>query len=217
MPPNKSHSLLGRYAIYFRSLSDTIKDRRHNFFGQVQPPQAELEQPAAEPPLYAGPPEEKDKAPQPPVTKASETAKLHEAVKKSQRHLIKATAVFPFDLFPDTITIDRQKLTIVHRTFFFIQQTISVQLADVKNVEANLGPFFGSLTITSQHFKNNVQHINFLPRRDVVQVQHILQGIIVANNRKIDISKVDHDKLQVMLKELGEGEVKEHPEAVGDL
>jgi hypothetical protein len=109
-------------------------------------------------------------------------------------------------------------MTIVHRAFFFVQQTISVQLKDIKNVEANLGPFFGSLTITSQHFRNNVQHINFLPRHDAVEVQHLLQGAIVAFNEKIDISKVHNEKLRDMLKKLGEGELKERPaEPLGDM
>src|SRR5665213_2207436 len=41
--------------------------------------------------------------------------------------LFTATTSFPFVIFPDSITMDRQQLTIVHRSFFNTANTISVR------------------------------------------------------------------------------------------
>lgn len=202
MQTRGTHSLLGRYAIYFRSFSDTLTRRQKQALNERR--EEQQNQASSSPEINA---KHKSKGNDP----VKDLERLKDAVTTSLPTIIKAKAVFPFDLFPDTISIDRKKVTVVHRTFFFMQQTISVQLQDIKNVEANLGPFFGSLIMTSQHFKNNVQHINFLKRSEVVEVQHILQGIIAAVNEKIDIASIDISKLRTMLKELGEGDVKEQP------
>jgi hypothetical protein len=134
--------------------------------------------------------------------------KLKYMVEKSQTILMKASAIFPFDLFPDMITIDRQKLTIVHRTFFSQEQTVSVPLSDITNVQADVGPLFGSITVTSEHFMNNTQKINYLSRRDVLELQRVLQGMTMACKEGIDLSTIDEDDLMPLLEELGKGIVK---------
>jgi hypothetical protein len=42
---------------------------------------------------------------------------LYEAAIKSNDILYKAESVFPFSMFPDTITIDREKVSIANRVF----------------------------------------------------------------------------------------------------
>jgi hypothetical protein len=139
--------------------------------------------------------------------------KLNEAVRETHRILAHTKSVFPFMLFPDSLTVDRQKLTIVYKQFFNAHQTVSVPLESVKNIQADLGPFFGSLTITSDLFINNVQKITCLPRHDVLQIQKLVQGITTAISEKIDLGKIkDTEQLKDSLCKLGEG----HAELAGD-
>jgi hypothetical protein len=206
MPVNRTQTLLGRYAIYYRQLSDFIRERQRAYFGRsTTPPSptpvATTEQQIVQHEL-SSPPNDTDAGKQ----AVDELEKLVDVVNTSLPVLMKSKAVFPFDLFPDTITIDRHKFTLVHRTFFFIQQTIGVKLSDINNVEGNIGPFFGSLVITSQHFKNNIQHINFLPRKDVIDMQQVLQGVIIANQEGVDFSAIDDEELIALLRKLGQGE-----------
>ncbi len=46
------------------------------------------------------------------------TSDLIDIAEESQEQLLSMTTKFPMQLFPDTVTVDRQKLTIIHRTFF---------------------------------------------------------------------------------------------------
>jgi hypothetical protein len=144
---------------------------------------------------------------QTPVVKEEnkEASKLEEIVDQAQDVLVQTRSVFPFTLFPTHITIDRHKLTIVYREFFQFEQTVSVPIEDIKNVQADAGPFFGTLTITSDLFINNTQKIPWLKRRDVRYIQQLVQGAMVALKEKIDISKVPSPKLCDLLIELGSG------------
>lgn len=139
----------------------------------------------------------------------SEETKLKEVVEESFSMLAKAKTVFPFTLVRDIITIDRHKLTIIYRNFFNIEQKISVPIENIKNVQADLGPFFGSLTVTSDHFVNNTQSIHWLTRNDARRIQRLVQGAMVALKEEIDISQIDTDKLKKLLGELGEGEASQ--------
>ena len=141
------------------------------------------------------------------ATHKSEAKKLKQAVKDTHRILAHASSVFPFKLFPESITVDRQKLTIVYKKFFRSHQTIGVPLETVKNIQADLGPLFGSLTITSDLFINNTQTVSYLPRKDARNIQRLVQGVAAATNEGIDITKVQTDQLKELLCKLGEGHV----------
>ena len=140
------------------------------------------------------------------ISKAKqELKKLQQVTKESQDVLFKVNSVFPMALFPDTITVDRHKLTIIYRQFFWMEQTVSVPLADIKNIQADMGPFFGSLTVTSDHFINNTQTITYLWRKDAKCIQELVQGAMMAYKEQIDITKVSTKELFKLLTELGKG------------
>lgn len=139
---------------------------------------------------------------------ADNTNKLEEAVRESHGILAKATTVFPFTPFPDTIVIDRHKLTIVRR-HLLTEQALSVPIENIKNVQADMGPIFGTITVISDQFVNSEQRLEYLRRRDVDKIQKLVQGIVMATKDKIDISEVDPKRLQSMLTELGEGHTRD--------
>ncbi|MGA3150318.1 MAG: hypothetical protein ABSD10_01700 [Candidatus Saccharimonadales bacterium] len=120
--------------------------------------------------------------------------------------LFKTNTVFPFNIFPDTVTVDREKLTIAHRIFFRVAKITSVPIRDILSVEADVGPFFGSVHTASRYFVTNPYSVNFLWRQDAIRLQRLLQGYIIANEQKIDCSTIEKDKLIAMLNDLGEGD-----------
>lgn len=133
------------------------------------------------------------------------TEKLYDAAVKSNDILYKCDTVFPFTPFPDTITIDREKLTIAYRLFFKIAQISSTPLDDVESVDANVGPFFGSIVVTSKFFVNNTRTVKFLAREDAVKIQRILQGYKLTKEKDINCNKIPTNELVPMLMELGQG------------
>lgn len=130
--------------------------------------------------------------------------KLFQAAKQVGEVLYKAETVFPFTLFPDTVIIDREKLSISYRVFFRVSKAISTPLDDIESVDANLGPFFASLRITSRFFVNNTRYVKFLSRDDALKIQSILQGYKLAKEKDIELSEINQDELVMMLCKLGE-------------
>lgn len=129
---------------------------------------------------------------------------LEEVVRRSSEVLTSANTVFPLTLFPDTVIVDRAKVTIIRRDFLWSSDTISFRIEDVLNVSATVGPLFGSLTIasrvmsTTDHFQ-----IKHLWRNDAVYLKHIIQGYVIAQHNGIDVANLSKDDLIKTLSSLG--------------
>lgn len=132
-----------------------------------------------------------------------EVEKLYHEARQASEVLYSANTAFPFTLFPDTVSIDREKLTISYRYFFKVARVASTPLDDIEAVDANMGPFFGSLRVTSRFFVNNIRDVRFLWRNDTERIQGILQGYKLAKEKDVDLSAIDKFHLVEMLCELG--------------
>jgi len=137
----------------------------------------------------------------------AETKRLIETAKKSHEVIFKTTTVFPFTPFPDTITVDREKVTIANRFFFRVAKITSSPIVDIQSVEANIGPFFGSVRITSRFFFRNIRQVKYLWRDDAQLIQRLLQGFIIARQKEIETTDIEKDALKKMLCDLGSGEI----------
>lgn len=129
---------------------------------------------------------------------------LTAAIGDAQEVLFRATTVFPFVLFPDTISVDRSKLSVTHRTFFKVGEVISIRIEDILNVTAQVGPFFGSVKVTTRFFaEKEAFHVNYLWRQDALRLERVIQGYIIALKKKIDLSALSARELANKLDELG--------------
>lgn len=174
-----------------------------------QPYPANQPQPSQQPAVQQPPAAPQTEAqPQAPATKANKKRKarkeLQQAIGHANEILATAQTVFPFTLFPDTITIDRGKLTISHRNFFRVAEVTSIRIEDILNTTANVGPVFGSLKIATRFFGTDKDYeINYLHRSDALKIKQILQGYIIALQKKIDCSVLPTAELAKLLTELG--------------
>lgn len=148
-----------------------------------------------------------------------EKDKLYDAAIKSNDVLFSANTVFPFILFPDSITLDREQLTIIHRPFFRMAKITAIRIKDILNAEVQVGPFFGTLRVATRYFagtenqfagSDNLEKtkmpptINFLWRHDATKLHSLLQGYIIATQKEIDCADIPKEELIVLLRELGQ-------------
>lgn len=143
-----------------------------------------------------------DKAKSKATQKRKDIDELVKLVKHSREMLAKSTTVFPFTFFPDTITVDRTKVTIHKRSFFFVSETVSIRIADIMNVTCGVGPIFGSITITIVMTGDRLT-TNFFWRNDAVYLKHIIQGLVIATSNNADTTKLSKHELITTLAELG--------------
>ncbi len=120
-----------------------------------------------------------------------------------QDYLFKATSVFPFDLVPNTISVSRMKIAITKRDFFKVSEVMSVLIDDVLNVEANSGPFFGSIKIYTKIYGNDPQVVHWLPRDATVEFKRIVEGLIIAKKQGINVMEFEKGECRMLLMRLG--------------
>ena len=141
---------------------------------------------------------------------AESKKEIKHAIHGSKEVIATANTVFPLTLFPDTITIDRTKITITQRQFFQVAEVNSMRIEDLLNSSANIGPFFGSLKIVSRILNPEKPFvINWLWRDDAMKLRRILQGFVIAMQQNIDLDPLSTKELSELLNQLGEDK---HPE-----
>lgn len=132
------------------------------------------------------------------------THDIRAIAKKSNEVLASAMTVFPLTLFPDSIVLDRTKVTITQRDFFMSSKVLSIRIEDILNVSADVGPFFGSVTIVSRVLSSEDHFsINYFRRGDAIHLKHMIQGYVIAQHNKIDVAHLDQAQLIETLAELG--------------
>jgi len=140
------------------------------------------------------------------IQRSKAERELNKAVSSSHETIMTATTVFPLKLFPDTITIDRTKFNITHRTFFWAAEVISINLEDILNVTASVAFFFGSIQIHTRFFDPHRPYkVSMLWREDALRIDRIMLGYGVAIRENIDLSTMSAAELADKLDELGKG------------
>jgi len=141
------------------------------------------------------------------IEPAEDSEKLVDLTVNAHEVLLEVSTVFPFTLFLDTVTIDREKVTIAHRVFFQVASINSTPINDIQSVEANVGPFFGSVGLVRATLSpvRSSFFVKFLWRDDAVKIQRLLQGFVLAHQKGVDCSAIEKDQLIVLLNDLGQG------------
>lgn len=127
---------------------------------------------------------------------------LREAIQGSNEVLASAHTVL--NLFPDTITIDRAKVTVTKRQFFRMAEVMSVRIEDVLNATCTVAPLFGAISLVSRVMnENQTITIGNFWRSDAKRIKRVLQGYIIALERHIDCSSLGTRELATLLERLG--------------
>jgi hypothetical protein len=136
--------------------------------------------------------------------KKKEAKKLDDLVKKSSRELFRMSTVFPFDLFPNTITVDEEKVNIIYRYFFNLEKNIfSILIKNITGVYIRNFWFLTAMTFEVTGYETNPEPVRFLYTRDAIRARRIILGLVACEKEKVDISKIPTDELVAKAEEIG--------------
>lgn len=127
--------------------------------------------------------------------------KLDDMMTKSNRIIISASSMFPWDFFANTINVEETRVTIIHRQLF-ASQVHSVDIKSISNVFIDTDLFFASLTVVSATFKENSIKIMKLRKSQAVLTRRIIEGLRMFIEKDIDTSKYSTAELVSKLKQL---------------
>jgi hypothetical protein len=138
-----------------------------------------------------------------PSVVANDIKELKKAVAHSSEVLASAKTVLPF-LFPHEIVLDRTKITIIKRNFFWSSDVVSIRIEDVLNVSASVGPLFGSITVASR-VMSSIDHyeIDRFWSSDAARLKQIIIGYLIARKNGLRTDHLSCKELVETLYELG--------------
>lgn len=137
---------------------------------------------------------------------AKHQQKFNKLVNQASRVLFKVKTFSPLDVFPTTLIIDPEKITIQMRNFFSSGEIRSIHIKNVSHIYVDMGPFFATLKIVDQSILDNEVgkiEVTYLKKEDAKRARRIIQGLIVAHKAEIDVMKLNDDNLLKKLEELG--------------
>src|SRR3989344_474735 len=132
--------------------------------------------------------------------------KLLDAIVSHSREIYRISAIFPFDLFPDDLVIDENKITFITRDFWKVERVHSVYLKDISDCIVQTTIFFASLNVVDLGFRDNWIGINFLKIGDALRARRIIQGLMVAHKLDLDLSAVPVETLDDKMETLGQAQ-----------
>ncbi len=135
--------------------------------------------------------------------RVSNFKKLDELASIDNQALFTAKGVFPFDLFPDTVYIDRNKISIHKHFFFFTKQLQSIMIRDTLTVVVEENLLFASLQIVDKVFPQETIQVRFLTKSDAKKIRWIVEALIVGLNENIDFTRIPNEDLIPKLLEIG--------------
>lgn len=135
--------------------------------------------------------------------RVSNFKKLNELASIDNQALFTAKGVFPFDLFPDTVYIDRNKISIHKHFFFFTKQLQSIMIRDTLTIVVEENLLFASLQIVDKVFPQETIQVRFLTKSDAKKIRWIVEALIVGVNENIDFTRIPNADLIPKLLEIG--------------
>ncbi|HUQ85634.1 MAG TPA: hypothetical protein VM077_04880 [Candidatus Limnocylindrales bacterium] len=155
--------------------------------------------------------DEKDSKKKDPDKKAKDEQKkskkeLDVLVSRSNKILLHAKSIFPFDFFPNTLTIDANKVDIVISTFFYTETVTSVLLKEIMDVRVEISLFMGKLIIDygPHPLKISTVYVPTLWKKDALKAKEIIEGMLVVYRAEnIDTTKLKPEETIEEIKEVG--------------
>jgi hypothetical protein len=132
-----------------------------------------------------------------------DTEKINTLVGKSQRIIMRTSSVFPFEIFPDSIIVDENKLTIVQRIFFSSHFIYTVLIKDILSVSVTTSPFFSTFTLEVTGLETNPNPVHFLKRAEAAKLRRVVMGLISCAKEGIDLSKIPDNEITRKVEDIG--------------
>lgn len=135
--------------------------------------------------------------------KKTEEEKFEEVAQRAQRTIFATRSVFPFDLFPDEIVIDENKVDISMGIFFGSREVYSIPLQNINGARSHSSIIFAGISIEIEGYNKNPPHIQYLWKKDAITARRIINGLVTAIKQNIDLSQLDLKSLREKLVEIG--------------
>lgn len=125
---------------------------------------------------------------------------VRDLVKMSNRCIISIAPQFPWNIFPNTIDIEEDRVTFTFRQFL-ATQSHSVDIKDISNIFIESSFFSATLQVVSHTYIQNDIKIGHLDRKKAEKVRRIIEGLRTFIKHNINTSNYEVDELIAKIEE----------------
>ncbi len=122
---------------------------------------------------------------------------------QSENKLIKFEDSAPFTFKRNSITIGRNKISIIERGPLKQQTVTSINIEDLLNVTVSTNALYGTINLYTRYYVKEPLKMKSLSRKDALRAKRIIQGLLVCRERKMDITDVPPVELVIQLERIG--------------
>ncbi len=134
---------------------------------------------------------------------AEHRSKMQNLAINSETVLLRISTFFPFDFFPDQISIETTQVNIVRSNFFFDHNIQSIPIKNILEVRIQDSILFSSLTLIDNAYLQNEVTISYLKKGQANKARRIIQGLVIASKEGVDCSKLEAQELAELSERLG--------------
>ncbi len=131
-----------------------------------------------------------------------EAHELEKIANKSSHVIYQVSSVFPFQLFPDRIIIDENKVTIIRKELFF-KRLYSIMYEDLITVRVNRGIIFAALEFEVKRIEVHLRPVTYLNPSKATEAKRYIMGLIEAKKAGLDLSQLNERAIRLKLLEIG--------------
>lgn len=128
------------------------------------------------------------------------TQELRDLSEGADEVVFRANAFFPFQLFPDSITVDKNKIDIVYRQFFWTKRLFTILLDDLTTIKITTGPLFSTVYFEVRGYEVNPEPVTYLKKADAIRLRDIVIGLAKAKKENVNLTKVTDKKVKLLEK-----------------
>lgn len=102
------------------------------------------------------------------------------ATKGAEGKFFNCKSVWPFDLFPDTIELDEQKLVVTQRSFL-TKKIIPVKFENLFNIEVLEAPLFCTVRVISKFVTGGQVDVAYVRKKDAYKLHDRVLALQTAS------------------------------------
>ena len=131
-----------------------------------------------------------------------ELQKLDKLVTESNRIIYEVESAFPFQLFPDRLIIDENKITLIRKHLLF-KRVYPIPYDNIATVRVNRTILFASLEFEVTRFTDPPSTLTHLNPSKAAKAKRYITGIMQAKKEDIDLTKLGLNDLRTRLEKIG--------------
>lgn len=132
--------------------------------------------------------------------KEEDSQTVNDLIAKSNRCIISISSLFPWDFFPNTISVEENRVTFIFRQFL-ASQSHSIEIKDISNVFIESSLFFATIQVVSNTYVQNDIKIGNLYKKKAQKVQKIIEGLRTLKEYNINTSNYEIGELIAKIEE----------------